>query len=190
MNVDVILLFNSMAEQSNTICRLWSELASQLDDSTVCNPGASSAQILSLERLIGREIPPSFKTLLELCNGLGKDGFKYLSPTPMGTEQIYRITESRSKLKIKSNRPDIFDSNSAESQAFGTWPKALLEISSCDDMGHAIELESGKIFFYDYIEGGHVKLQFGTLEELLENTLELFRNGQKGLYGGMLAANS
>lgn len=179
-----------MMDFTNQIAHLWSQIVAQFDDPSVCNPGASATQLKRLGQFVGRKVPESFRSLLTTCNGLNHDGYKYLSPTPLGTEQLSRTIEQRSKLNIKSSRPNIFDPSSMDSQAFGTWPKQLLEISSCDDMGHAIELDTGRIFFYDYVEGGHVKFQFHSLLELLEKTLELFSDGQQGLYGGLITSTS
>jgi len=172
-----------MSEHHNQIRTLWEKIVDLLEDSTVCNSGATESQIRKLCQVIGRDIPTSYREFLTVCNGLGIEGFKQLSPTPLGTEEICRRLVDRGKLNIKYATKTVFDSNSTASQAFAEWPKELLEISSCDDMGHAIDLASGKIFFYDYIEGGHVKFQFASLEELLEKTLAKFQDGRKGFFG-------
>ena len=179
-----------MSEQPNQVLVLWTEIVGLLKDPSVCNAGATEAQILKLSSVLGKELPASYRAFLEICNGLEAGGFMQLSPTPLSIEQMSRTLSNRAKLNIKSNRVTVFDAHSKASQAFGKWPSELLQISSCDDMGHAIDLESGKIFFFDYIEGGHVKFQFESFEELLKNTIALFQSGKKGIFGGLISTNS
>ena len=165
--------------------KLWNKIAQSFPDSSVCNAGASPGQIKELEDLIGKPLPKDYRAFLEICNGLGKGGWIQLSPTPYSTTKICDHSRKPSAINFDDDKETEFSPTSKENQAFQRWPKNLLKISECDDFGHSIDLDTGKTFFYDYVDGGHVRYVCDSFVAVLEQTVSKIEPGKSVEFGSL-----
>ena len=173
---------NGEAEQkiATRVEELWNEFVNQHPEKVrkAFRPGATEEEILEVENTFGMRLPPDYRAFLKLCNGTHYE-YGMVYPPPFSTQQLVWGSSTQNQMFGDFDTPRILkidSSNGKTTVEVGEilWYPSLIVIADMDGFGLVLELESGKIIWWDH-DGWSFSYCADSFTQLLEKSIERTR---------------
>ena len=162
-------------EIAQRVQQLWTEFMDLHPEKarSAFEPGATEQQILAVEKAFGVPLPPDYRAFLKLCNGMRyhPDG---VYPPMSSTEELVWGYNTHNDTFGDYDTPRRYEIDPKSREVhFGDtlWHPALIVIADMDGFGLVLELESGKILWWDH-DGWGTTYNFDSFIELLEKSIQ------------------
>lgn len=168
--------------------KLWNEFVNQHHEKfrKHFRPGATEEQIREVENVFGVRLPPDYRAFLKICNGANY-GNGVVYPPPFSTEQLLWGYSSHNDTFGDFDTPRILKWRSSAGRTsidVGEilWYPSLIVIADMDGFGLVLELETGKIIWWDH-DGWSFNYCCGSFTELIEKSIEKTKSEREPTWG-------
>lgn len=168
---------------------LWTEFVNLHSEKTrkVFRPGATEEEIQEVENVFGVRLPPDYRAFLKLCNGVQHYEYGVVYPPPFSTGQLLWGYSSHNDTFGEFDTPRILNINTANGKTtidVGEilWYPSLIVIADMDGFGLVLELETGKIIWWDH-DGWSFNYCCDSFTQLLEKSIEKTKSEGQPTWG-------
>lgn len=181
---------NAETEQkiATRVEELWTEFVNQHPEKsrTAFRPGATEEEIQEVENAFGVRLPPDYRAFLKLCNGVHYE-YGVVYPPPFSTGQLLWGYSGHNDTFGEFDTPRILNIETVNGKTTVDvgkylWYPSLIVIADMDGFGLVLELESGKIIWWDH-DGWSFNYCADSFTQLLEESIEKTKSKGQPTWG-------
>lgn len=162
---------------ANRVKELWDEFLNLHPEKTrkAFRTGATEEEILEVENVFGVRLPPDYRAFLKICNGARWE-YGIVYPPPLSAWQLLWQDGTHNDFFGEFDTPrtmniSTFDGKTTVDLGENYWDPSLIAIADMDGRGLILELETGKILWWDH-DGWTFNYCCDSFTQLLEMSIE------------------